>query len=193
MFSDEMKEGTSSVHLSLEKKLIRQIKRVKSIEDYVQLLELMYGFYQPLQERIDQNISSTTVANRGRQSFNIINDIKALQPAHNLQFELCSHLPALETYPSALGALYVTEGSTLGGKIITGMIAKQLGIGTDTGFSFFNAYGDNTESMWLEFKNMLNLQHTNAEKAEMLHSAKETFTKFNDWISVYEQADNEKV
>jgi hypothetical protein len=39
MFSEEMKEGTRQVHLDLEKKLVDQIRRVNTVEDYVQLLE----------------------------------------------------------------------------------------------------------------------------------------------------------
>jgi heme oxygenase len=186
MFSEEMKEGTRQVHLNLEKKLVDQIRRVNTVEDYVQLLERMYGYYHPLQQRIEQNMSGNEAGKRARQALNIINDIKELDPDHPLEFRLCNNLPAIDSPAASMGALYVTEGSTLGGKIITKMIARQLNISTQKGFSFFNPYGEDTQKMWEDFKSLLNHPHAQDEKAEMLDTARHTFEKFNEWIDLYE-------
>lgn len=193
MFSEDLKEGTSAAHINLEKKLVGRIKKIKTVEDYIQLLACMYGFYQPLQKRISNYVDEDISSLRGRQSSNILQDIKHLRPSHDLQIELCEDLPDIASEADSLGALYVTEGSTLGGRHITRMISRQLNLPPDKGFTFFNAYGDQTDLMWQQFKILLN-QHRNAdEQSSMMESATNTFLKFNDWVSVYEQADNEQV
>jgi heme oxygenase len=100
---------------------------------------------------------------------------------------VCYKLPQVETPASSLGALYVTEGSTLGGQIITKMIAKQLGIGDKAGFSFFNAYGADTHYRWQNFKSIINRSRNEQEENEMIDTAIATFSTFNDWLSDYER------
>ncbi len=66
-----------------------------------------------------------------------------------------SSKPALpQSEAEALGALYVMEGSTLGGK----MISKSLRKCADwplKGASYFNPYGDRTGVMWAAFQDEL--------------------------------------
>ena len=189
MFSDELKAGTMQVHTGLEKKLVARIKKIKSIDDYVQLLKLMYGYYKPLQEKISlhHNNSNDDFFSL-RTADSILNDLSDLQHTgqHN-HIPLCEKTPEVNTPASSLGALYVTEGSTLGGQIITKMIAKQLNLHADKGFSFFNAYGADTHKKWESFKHQLNHPRDENEKKEMMNAAIETFSTFNDWIT-----DNER-
>ena len=178
MFSDELKSCTLQAHAGLEKKLVSRIKKVHSVEDYISLLRLMYGYYKPLQERIQPAVSENIPV---RYADNIITDLQDLGSFDN-HIPVCDRVPSLNTPASILGALYVTEGSTLGGRIITRMISKQLNISFDKGFSFFNAYGDDTQIMWHKFKNVLNQPRPQNEQTEMMNAAMDTFTTFNDWI-----------
>lgn len=62
-----------------------------------------------------------------------------------------------ETYPdiySAAGALYVLEGSTLGGQIILKHLQKNLSSGF-VNSAYFSAYKQKTGSMWKEFLQQL--------------------------------------
>ena len=62
-----------------------------------------------------------------------------------------------ETYPdiySAAGALYVLEGSTLGGQIILEHLQKNLSSGF-VNSAYFSAYKHKTGSMWKEFLQQL--------------------------------------
>ena len=178
MFSDELKSCTMNVHAGLEKKLVTKIKKVKSVDDYVGLLQLMYGYYKPIQEKIQHALTSDINV---RYAEHLLNDIRDLGHAGN-HIPICNRIPALDSQASILGALYVTEGSTLGGRIITKMIAKQLDIASEKGFSFFNAYGDDTMIMWEKFKNVLNHPRPENERLEMVDAAIDTFSKFKDWI-----------
>jgi heme oxygenase len=63
------------------------------------------------------------------------------------------------------------------------MIRKQLQKHDDTGMSFFNSYGDQTEFMWHKFKAVLDKQAENeAEQDIILQAADETFLKFRSWV-----------
>jgi heme oxygenase len=189
MFSAELKKSTQHVHAELEKILVIHMRKIGSAADYIDLLELMFGFYYPLQQKLlpfldNQHFSGRQ---RGRQAENILADTRYFNPGQNKRPLLCGALPQITSYPSSLGALYVLEGSTLGGRIITGMIARQLGMNTDNGFSFFNAYGEETTAMWDNFKLLLDSPWTDEEKEEITAAASGTFSAFKNWITYLQQ------
>ena len=89
----------------------------------------------------------------------------------------------MTTHFSALGAIYVLEGSTLGGKIIKDLIWKQLGISSNLGFAFFNGYGSDTVTMWQTFKLAIDRQSfTKGESLEITAAANSTFTTLKKWM-----------
>lgn len=181
MFSNELKECTMRVHQGLEKRLIAQIKKIETVDDYVQLLELMYGFYAPVQGRLQPFL-----AHQHRQAGHILEDINYLTGSTVIDLSVSNSLPAVDSYHAALGVLYVTEGSTLGGVIIADMISKKLNRPVGKGFSFFSGYGKETQGRWQKFKEVLNGPFAPAEKEEMKQAAIATFSAFDEWISEYE-------
>ncbi|WP_232537410.1 biliverdin-producing heme oxygenase [Cystobacter fuscus] len=63
--------------------------------------------------------------------------------------------PALPGVPEAFGALYVLEGSTLGGQLILRHLVRHFE-GRPVGrFAFFRAYGENVGPMWKSFGDAL--------------------------------------
>jgi heme oxygenase (biliverdin-IX-beta and delta-forming) len=61
-------------------------------------------------------------------------------------------LPALAGPQAALGALYVMEGSTLGGRVLVRHVARRLGVAEGMpGALYFSGYGDATGAMWRDF------------------------------------------
>jgi heme oxygenase (biliverdin-IX-beta and delta-forming) len=188
MFAEELKKGTASVHAELEKKLIPHIRQVKDRESYTRLLKLMYGFYHPLQQKLQPFLDRLNYGShyRGRQAESIVSDIGNLQPSGEEKIQETNHLPEIKNYAAALGALYVTEGSTLGGKIIAGMIARQVPQDLSRSLSFFNAYGDDTKPAWENFREMLNQPFSEEEKEQIIATARETFSSFKKWLSEYE-------
>lgn len=58
----------------------------------------------------------------------------------------------LTTEAAAWGALYVIEGATLGGLVITRQIARHGWLGASGGRSFFAGYGAETGAMWSQFR-----------------------------------------
>jgi len=189
MFSDELKEGTQHAHSGLEKKLVSHIRNISHVNDYIRLLRLMYGYYKPLQDKLEPFVAENNISNHFtvRNVEHIINDIEALQPETGTAIPLCDRTPHITSHASSLGALYVTEGSTLGGRVITQMITKKLSIPPDRGFSFFNSYGEETPAMWQKFKSIINHPREADEQTEMMDTAIETFSTFKDWIETNER------
>ena len=185
MFSVELKEKTLRVHQRLEKKLVTQIRQIRDADGYADLLRLMYGFYAPLGEMVKPYLSQLNSGDR--HASHILDDIEYFTGSRSIP-DVSSGLPNIRSFHSALGATYVTEGSTLGGVIIAGMISKLLGISADRGFSFFNAYGADTKARWEIFKTYLDRPYSPDEKLQVTEAATSTFTTFNNWITLNESA-----
>ncbi|MCO5936601.1 biliverdin-producing heme oxygenase [Mucilaginibacter sp. RB4R14] len=182
MLSDKLKEETKANHQILEKRLVSQLKAIRSQQEYANLLKLFYGYFGGLEVKINQAIDKNLLPDNDerRKTQAIADDITALGGDVPAKAD-CDALPRIKNHLEALGALYVIEGSTLGGKIISKMMQQQLSL--DKGLSFFTSYGDNTVTMWDTFKNALDSQAENPEQeAVIIAAANETFFKFGEWF-----------
>ena len=184
MLSERLKEETKTNHQILEKALLGNLKAIRSVSEYTDLLKLFYSYFGGLEVRISELIDTDLLpdSNQRRKTAALAQDLQ------DLGSEIPSKasgmaLPAIFTHLQALGALYVIEGSTLGGKIISKMMQQHLGL-TDIGLSFFSGYGEQTEHMWDTFKDVLNQQaHNPEDQAIVITAANETFLKFGEWFS----------
>jgi heme oxygenase len=102
------------------------------------------------------------------------------------EIENCQSVPEIRSFHEALGAMYVLEGSTLGGTFISRMIVHQLSITPDSGFSFLQGYGDETNSMWQSFLRWLEGPFTEEQQQSIISSAENTFVTFKKWIDQHE-------
>jgi len=185
MFTDELKEATLSNHQQTEKQLILRMKAMRSIDAYVSLLQMFYSYFGGLEQQINSFIGEKEMADysQRRKADAIAADIKTLGGTVPALAD-SSELPAIDTLPKAFGALYVIEGSTLGGKIIAGMMRQHFTFNGNEGLSFFSGYGDNTDAMWTSFKTKLNAIASTAEnRQEITEAANQTFEKFGEWIA----------
>jgi heme oxygenase len=71
-----------------------------------------------------------------------------------------------------LGAMYVMEGSTLGGQHIARHVEAALGLLPAQGDAYFRGYGERTGAMWTEFKGRLGA--VDAEHTELVIGAAQT-------------------
>jgi len=65
------------------------------------------------------------------------------------------HIPGIATEAGFFGAMYVVEGSTLGGQYIARHVEPLLGLRADCGTAYFRGYGDQTSVHWKEFQSAL--------------------------------------
>jgi len=184
MVSSALKEKTKQAHLSLEKKMVGYIKKVNSNKDYEELLRLFYGYYAPLEPLLNAYISDAVIPSysQRRKSAAILNDINTISSGVD-DFKQCTDLPEIKDTIQALGALYVMEGSTMGGTIIAKMLNKQADI-QDDALNFFNGYGEQNIPMWQSFIAAVNDYAVNDEE-KIVNAANETFAKMERWCDAF--------
>src|SRR5690606_3837949 len=144
MLSEKLKENTKTAHLELEKLLVQNIKSIRTVEDYLEILVYFYRFYAPLEKEIYFRLRKdlTDLAKRRKTEW-IIEDLKNFHSSHST-LPPDSNIPVIKNNLQAMGAMYVMEGSTLGGQLICKMISKKLEISSGKGFTFFSGYGEDT-------------------------------------------------
>ena len=186
MLSEKLKENTKINHQVLEGKLLLGMKLIRSKSDYANLLSLFYSFFGGLEIIIEEHLINTDLldyANR-RKVRSLANDLVFLQkiiPA----FAGIEYLPKIDDHFQALGALYVLEGSTLGGTAICKMLKGPLNIKGFEGMSFFYGYGEETMPMWKIFKSILDLPIYISKQESIIQSANDTFKHFSLWFDEY--------
>ncbi len=188
MLDIQLKEQTRKDHALLEKKLLDRISAIAHVPDYVALLSVLYGYYSAVENKLAcvfENQSAADFFNR-RKAARILDDIAFHVPDYQ-QPVLCARLPEVTSFHSALGVLYVLEGSTLGGRIIAQLISRKLDV--DAGFTFFLSYGDDVDTMWSSFKRVLQEPYSSEQETEVITGALQTFRTFYYWLSEHEQAE----
>ena len=93
-----------------------------------------------------------------------------------------STLPAIDDVPSLLGAMYVMEGSTLGGQQIARHVEKCMGLTTGVGNAYFVGHGDQTGRRWKEFCLMLETKVPESDAEAVVQGAKAMFATFGGWM-----------
>ena len=84
---------------------------------------------------------------------------------------------------AAFGAIYVVEGATLGGQVITREVVSTLGITPMSGGRFFFGYGNDTGRMWTRTRESLARFAAQSDDTEaMIKGAIETFGLFETAI-----------
>jgi heme oxygenase len=195
MLRDELREHTCSHHEHVEQVL--DIPRsVRSPATYLQLLKRFYGFYAPYESQLLAHAGQLAAAgvdlSKRLKTHNLSDDLRSLglQQERILQLPRCEQLPDLLTWHHALGAMYVTEGSTLGSQIITRTLRDSLILGGETQTTFLVGYASRTGMMWRSFVDALNaVQLAQSERAAVLAGAAQTFDSIAGWMSRGAQAE----
>jgi len=180
-----LKLQTSHEHQQLEALMLPCLNSITQKSQYVQLLHTFYGYFKPVEEAVAPFMTKEVLPDwpLRRKAQTILQDLAALEQKEP-PICLSNRLPHIQTLPQALGALYVLEGSTLGGRGITKMLLKNTEVGlAPQQVQFFAGYGSQTGAMWTTFVNVLNsFQWSAAETAEMVEAANQTFYFFKTWI-----------
>lgn len=184
MIATRLKQATHTAHQQLEGLMIPAMKQIRHQRGYAQLLYLFYGYYQPLESLLEPFVGQYLPdIHTRRKAALILDDLQALE-ADTSAIPQAPALPLIENAAQAMGALYVLEGSTLGGTHIARMLQQQLG--SDTGLSFFYGYGPETGSKWKTFVDALNAFPAGDQaEQEMINAANETFNTLKHWTVLH--------
>ena len=92
----------------------------------------------------------------------------------------CSELPSAATPAQVAGVMYVLEGSTLGGQLLSRHFERLLSVRPGAGGAFFAGYGARTGSMWRGF---CERAERDGDVVESVGPALQTFDILHGWLT----------
>lgn len=177
---DELRNATRLQHRALDQDPCIAA-RFQTKQGLAHILGRWYGFLVPYEAYLG-NVAgelSNVIASRKKTPF-----LRADLKIHGIQLEQlseCSDVPRPSSQAEILGAMYVTEGSTLGGRFLSRHIESTLGLSNNAGYSFFNAYGAQTGARWKEFGNIVELA-CSRDLGITIGAAQQTFASIHNWL-----------
>jgi heme oxygenase (biliverdin-IX-beta and delta-forming) len=170
-----------------------------SAEAYRNLLARLYGFHAAFEARMgtapEAFAKAIELPARSRAEL-IVEDLLALGAARETIDTLprCDDIPLLSGEADRLGALYVVEGSTLGGAFI----AKALERSAADARRFFRGHRGDQGRLWRNLVKALDqLDDIPAEADDAERAALSTFAAFErwmaDWEGAYAKAENQAI
>ncbi|MGG4480661.1 MULTISPECIES: biliverdin-producing heme oxygenase [Paenibacillus] len=188
---ERLKSETAHYHRQVEQNDYAKaiMNQTVSLEEYKEYLAKFYGFLKPLEEHaLQQPFWANTGLDYGIRGKAILleNDLRNLGSSDEeiKQLPRCEELPDISSHARLFGYLYVIEGSTNGGQIITKRLSQFLPIEAGHGLEYFNAYGSETRTRWAEFMaQLVQFAKSEEDQNEMVHTASETFRLLDQWIN----------
>jgi len=175
---DILRDATRDVHARLHRHpgfAAIQARQI-ALPDYRGLLARLLGFYAPFE---------AAAGVRPERSRWLAADLATLgmAPALRAALPLCPYVPCLDTPERRIGALYVAEGSTLGGGHLARRLDILLGRDTLAGRRFFVGRGATTDAAWHSFIRRLEAFAGNAAaRRDIARAATATFAAFEQWL-----------
>ncbi len=192
MILGKLREKTAALHLAIEEStLLRHFKeKTITLSTYSTILHKFYGYYVPLEKALERhdNISAYLPDYRTRTKVPLLSqDLESLEKEKGgIPLEICPEIPSLATLSHAFGCLYVIEGSTLGGRIITKIVQDQFGIDVDSGGMYFHGYGPETGEKWKVFcQSLTDYALLTQEEDHIIEGANQTFQTLKNWLEQY--------
>ena len=153
----QLRAGTQAAHGKIEATL-GLLDPMLSMTRYAGVLARFRSVYVPLEAQLaafDWTGHGLDLESR-RKVPAIDADLSALGWPEPTLIPSVAFAPDLEgNRARAFGCLYVLEGATLGGRIISRHLGASLGVTPGTGGAFFHGYGERTGQMWTSFRDAL--------------------------------------
>jgi heme oxygenase len=178
-----LKAETRIAHDRIERSMDLD-RRIASPQGYRALLARFYGFHSTWEPAAEPIVADPTLFRPRRKTDLLDKDLKALGMGEDeiLTLPRCRPLMPMPTRAAALGAMYVVEGSTLGGAIIARQVERALGLTTESGCAYFRSYGAAISPMWKSFGAALLASSSPEADDEIVASANRTFTVMQNWL-----------
>ncbi len=154
-----------------------------TLGEYRDLLARLYGFHAAFDAAMRRAPAPLTreiqLPARARAGL-LAEDLAGLGADELSALPLCADIPALGGEGDFLGALYVVEGSTLGGVFIARALAPVVGDNR----RFFLGHGGDHGRLWREFvKRLDRLDDDPAQADAAERSASAAFAAFERWMA----------
>ena len=186
-----LRAETRSQHEAIEQALMLMSDQL-TLPTYVHRLEQFFGFYKPVEDRIYDDsgplgawlaarLTAPLKLAKRRKAQLLEADLNVLRPG-GMPLALCRHLPRLASAAECFGCMYVLEGASLGGVLISRHIETTLGVTPATGGRFFKGYAEQTGAMWQEFRAAITeFSLTTDDDDAMIETACATFEALRLW------------
>lgn len=146
-----LREETATAHHALEHDLAWE-ERVAGLDSYRALLERFRGFHAMIEPEIGRALADDAFFAPRRRLALLDADLRHLGLSEAEIAALPRPEPMTLSGPAqALGALYVLEGSTLGGKVIGRRVAALHGFDSTAGCAYYGGHGDQAGALWRSF------------------------------------------
>nr|WP_255710761.1 biliverdin-producing heme oxygenase [Flavobacterium sp. K77] len=188
MFIQKLRAATACSHKQLEQNNLSQALLSNNVNEtiyssyLIQLYSFVKGFEQYVYPELDPHFLN--INNRKKANF-IEEDLKALGITID-KHRLLKEEFFRDTYPDvylAAGALYVLEGSTLGGQIIVKHLQKVMSPDL-LNAAYFLGYQQRTGSMWKEFLQQFTaLPQSTLQEQQIITGAFNTFKIIDNMLS----------
>jgi len=178
---NRLRDSTWAEHKSVEGTM-PVMKPDLTREEYVACLQRLHGIVAAWEdtavEEAPSSMQDFLLARRRRHLLEA--DLGWLGAAHNEENR--ASLPDLTDQASFLGALYVMEGSTLGGQLIARHLEQTLGLEPGRGDLYFRGHGTQTGPMWREVCDLLRMEVSQDQADRVIESARRMFQAFGSWM-----------
>ena len=143
---------------------------------YTALLSRVYGFYRPFE-------AAAQVEPQRTQWLELDLTALGVDAARREALARCTAFPARLSPDYVLGARYVVEGSSLGGRGMARQLDVLLGSEASDGRRFFSGYGSETGAVWREYLlRIAELSGAEQTRAGIVAGATATFAIFELWL-----------
>lgn len=187
MILQRLQQATHARHAALESQLPLLDPQL-SHRHYRQFVNRFLGYYAPLETQLLAlpwwHEIGFNYAERYKTP-HLVRDMLALGVTADTlaTFPRCRDLPQIDTLPQALGCLYVIEGATLGGQLVTRHLQQNLGLTAASGAAFFNGYGAQTGARWQAFGAMLTtFAERTSDHDTIVANANHTIETIDRWL-----------
>ncbi len=156
----------------------------RSKAHYCVQIQRFHGFLVSWETTIEKSEHASLLQGRAKRHLTRADlEFAGLTRAEIENLPRCYDLPQLETQSQILGSIYVLEGSTLGGQMISRHLEKNLGFGGGEGYRYHQSYGAEVPAKWREFKDTLVKQSGADTDNEIVASAACTFASLHAWFA----------
>jgi heme oxygenase len=188
MFLQSLRSRTAHQHSLLEQNTASKnlLSPQVTVADYAAYLSLLYGVVKGFENIVFPLVQhSITDIEERRKTHLLVSDLNMLG-IDETGIAIIPDQFFSEVYHSnatALGGMYVLEGSVLGGAVIYKHLQTTLGMEAIAGkANYFTVYGPKTGSRWKNFLQAFSLASSGMEE-EVINSASQTFSLLHHWFT----------
>ena len=179
-----LRTETRAEHERIER-IVPLLRPDLTLDGYRAYLRRVLAYYEPLERALRSGaapwgLMGAQLVRQGVAA--LLHDLDVLGSERG-DF-VCHRLPALTSPARIWGCLYVIQGSTLGGQVLSRHMKKSLNIEPTTGGAFLWAHGEQTRIVWKTFTAALSAfaEHS-GEGTDIVAGARDTFSTMADWLS----------